>query len=171
MPCAYLGGMLPGTWTGYRPLVGIVLLVSAGKLLWDSFKAPSPSHVTEGVELRLPPMWAALFCGAAIGLLSGLTGTGGGIFLSPLLIFMAWGTTKQSGGVAAAFILANSIAGLLGNSPDPHMLSSWMPVWIAAAIVGGSAGAYMGSRRASPPVFMRLLCIVLIVAAGKLILT
>ena len=171
MPCAYLGGMLPGAWSGYRPLVGIILAVSAAKLLWDSIKTPVLAAESEKVEPRRPPLWAALLWGAAIGLVSGLTGTGGGIFLSPLLLFMAWGTTRQSGGVAAAFILCNSMTGLLGNAPNLHSLSPWMPIWIGAVVVAGTVGAYLGSRRTTPPIFMRLLSIVLFIAAGKLILT
>ena len=87
--------------------------------------------------------------GAAIGLLSGLTGTGGGIFLSPLLIFANWAETRDTGGVSAAFILVNSIAGLLGNAPTMATLPAALPVFAVAAVAGGLVGSELG-RAASP---------------------
>ena len=101
----FVGGaiVLPGHW--YRTLVGLVLWASAVRL-WLNLRLQ---------EKHEPPMVAAMLCGAGIGLLAGLTGTGGGIFLSPLLLFMGWAETRETGGVSAAFILVNSLAGLAGN--------------------------------------------------------
>jgi uncharacterized membrane protein YfcA len=84
---------------------------------------------------------------------------------------MRWGRTQQSGGVAAAFILVNSIAGVAGHRPDVHDLSPWMPAWVASVAVGGTVGAYIGSRKARPPAFKALLAAVLVVASVKLIAT
>ena len=83
LPFAFLGGAieLPGEY--YRPLIGTVLFLSALRLLW-------PKELKATSDWQDPPTWLAVLCGAGIGLLSGLTGTGGGIFLSPLLLFMAW---------------------------------------------------------------------------------
>ena len=108
IPFAFLGGavQLPGAY--YRPLVGVVLLIGGARLLW-------PSDLTTNREPRDPPIWAGAVCGIGIGFLTGLTGTGGGIFLSPLLLFVGWSATKPASGAAAVFILCNSIAGLLGN--------------------------------------------------------
>ena len=169
VPLAFIGSMLPVPPHIYRTLVGIVLGLSALKLLWDSC-ARSPQPAVEA-PVRYPRWWVAVLCGAGLGFVAGLTGTGGGIFLSPLLLLMGWGRTVQSGGVAALFILLNSCAGLLGNPPDPAVLSPWMPLWIAAVIVGGTLGSYLGSRRAPPPIFKRLLVVVLLIASGKLIFT
>ena len=69
------------------------------------------------------------------------------------------------------FILVNSLAGLLGNYPDINQLSPWMPVWIAAVVLGGTVGSYLGSRRIAPPVFKRVLAFVLVVAAEKFVAT
>lgn len=102
-------------------------------------------------------------CGAGIGLLSGLTGTGGGIFLSPLLLFMGWSETKQSSGVSAAFILVNSIAGIVGLMTKPTTFPVMLPYWAVAAVLGGLIGSEFGSRR--------LLAVVLVIAGAKLILT
>ena len=85
---------------------------------------------------HLPLPVTAVACGAGIGLLSGLTGTGGGIFLSPLLLMMGWAETRQTGGVSAAFILVNSAAGLAGNPGSlgqlpPSSRSGLAPPWLA----------------------------------------
>ena len=111
----------------------------------------------------------AIGWGAAIGLLAGLTGTGGGIFLSPLLLFMRWAETRETGGVAAAFILANSAAGLAGNPASLSHLPPQLPIWATAAVVGGIIGSELGSRRLGTPTFRRLLGVVLLVAGAKLV--
>lgn len=92
----------------YRPLVGVVLLLSGARLLW-------PRELKSNRDPRDPPIWVGVLCGVIIGFLSGLTGTGGGIFLSPILLFLGWSETRTASGVAAFFILCNSVADLLGN--------------------------------------------------------
>jgi len=162
VPAAYIGGAitLPGEY--YRPLVGAVLLVAAIRLLLA--KQPTTEQ-----EVKQPNLIVSLVSGAGIGLLSGLTGTGGGIFLTPLLLFMGWAETKQSSGVSAAFILVNSIAGLLGLlSAWPHLPPA-IPCWAAAAVTGGLVGSYYGSRRLQSMTLRRLLALVLVVAGLKLV--
>jgi uncharacterized membrane protein YfcA len=121
-------------------------------------------------ETHPPPLWAALATGLAIGFLSGLTGVGGGIFLSPLLLYLGWAETRATSGIAAPFILVNSIAGLLGHLSSVSQLPANIPVWGAAAVLGGWIGASYGSKRAPAPVLRQLLSLVLIVAGAKLIL-
>ena len=160
VPFAYVGGgiTLPGDW--YRALVGLVLWVAAIRL-W--------LNLTVSRQERQPPVIVAVWCGAGIGLLAGLTGTGGGIFLSPLLLFLRWAETRQTGGVAAAFILLNSLAGLAGNPASLSNLPADLPLWAAAVVIGGLIGAEIGSRRIGTPAFRRVLGVVLLVAGGKLI--
>lgn len=165
VPLAFLGGALtlPGIY--YRPVVGLVLLFAAYRLL----RVPNP--VEERPETKPVPLPSALASGAGIGLLSGLTGTGGGIFLSPLLLFMGWAETKESAGVSAAFILVNSIAGLAGLLTGFAALPRSIPLWAVAAVAGGLLGSGLGSRYLKSHVLRRLLAAVLVVAGGKLILT
>lgn len=162
IPAAFVGGatMLPART--YKILVGVVLLYAA---LWMFRSSLRPINK----ETHLPPLWAALAFGAAIGLLSGLTGVGGGIFLSPVLLYMGWAETRATSGVAAPFILVNSIAGLLGHFSSVAQLPPSVPVWGAAAVIGGWIGATYGSKRAPAPVLRQLLSLVLIVAGVKLI--
>lgn len=159
IPLAFLGGAisLPGHW--YRILVGLVLWAAAVRL-WLDLKLHTPSA---------PSRLTAVLCGAGIGLLAGLTGTGGGIFLSPLLLFMGWAETRETGGVSAAFILVNSMAGLAGNPASLGNLPDQLPLWAGAAVAGGLLGAEFGSRRIGTPTFRRLLGLVLLVAGAKLI--
>jgi uncharacterized membrane protein YfcA len=159
-PLAYIGGgiSLPGHW--YRTLVGVILWASALRL-WLNLRVSSVTH--------RPTPAVAIPCGAGIGLLAGLTGTGGGIFLSPLLLFMGWAETRATGGVAAAFILSNSAAGLAGNPASIQHLPPSLPIWAGAVVVGGLIGAELGSRRIGTPTFRRLLGLVLVVAGFKLI--
>lgn len=161
LPFSFLGGaiQLPGEY--YRPLVGVVLILSALRLLW-------PKELKASVEWTDPPVWIAMVCGAVIGLLSGLTGTGGGIFLSPLLLFMAWSLPKPASGVAAVFILCNSASGLLGNVSQVASLPSALPLYAGAVIIGGLVGTTLGIRLAAP-LILRALGIVLLVAGAKLI--
>jgi hypothetical protein len=131
IPMAFVGGaiQLPGAY--YRPIVGVVLLVGAVRLLW-------PRELGGDREPRDPPIWAGALGGAGIGLLSGLTGTGGGIFLSPLLLFLGWSAAKTASGVAAVFILCNSIAGLLGNIAIVKALPADLPLYAVAVLLGAN---------------------------------
>lgn len=158
-PLAFIGGgiTLPGHW--YRTLVGLVLWTAAIRL-WLNLQL----H-----EQHDPPRIVAIGCGAGIGLLAGLTGTGGGIFLSPLLLLMGWAATRETGGVSAAFILVNSLAGLAGNPASLTHVPAQLPIWAGAVIVGGLIGAELGSRRIGTPTFRRVLGVVLVVAGAKLI--
>lgn len=161
IPFAFLGGALklPGMW--YRPLVGAVLLLAGARLLWRGAQAATESP-------RDPPILAGAAVGAAIGLLSGLTGTGGGIFLSPALIFMGWASLRGASGVAIVFILCNSVAGLAGAWGKAGSLPAEMPIYVAAVLAGATIGAWLGVSRLSLPGVSKALGLVLIVAGLKM---
>lgn len=162
IPAAYIGGAttLPARW--YKVLVGVVLIYAA---VWMFRSSLRPINK----EPHVPPLWAAIVSGLAIGFLSGLTGVGGGIFLSPLLLYMGWSETRATSAVAAPFILVNSISGLLGHFSSVAHLPANIPLWGATAVLGAWIGASYGSKRAPAPVLRQLLSLVLIVAGSKLI--
>jgi uncharacterized protein len=164
IPMAYLGGAVTLPGQAYKVLVGVVLLYAAVQL-WRSGKSGEEMRA-----VREPPLGWAMLIGAAMGLLAGLTGVGGGIFLSPLLLMLGWAGTKQTSAVAAPFILVNSIAGLLaGFVAKSAALPSYVWILAAAVLVGGWLGAEYGSRRFANPVIRRVLAIVLALAGGKMI--
>lgn len=164
VPFAYLGGVVDLPTHIYKPLVGVVLIYAA----WQSYRS-APHSVN--VSIRPVSTWALVLVGALLGGLSGLTGVGGGIFLSPLLILCRWASTKVVSGISAAFILVNSTAGLLGVASRTMPVSGALAYWAVAALVGGYLGAEFGSRRLGNPVIQRLLSLVLVVAGIKMIAT
>ena len=162
VPFAFLGGYINLPTHIFKVLIGAVLLYSAFRFI---------IHTTPDQEPHEPSKPIALSVGAGLGLLSGLTGTGGGIFLSPVLIFMHWARTKTASAVAAMFILVNSIAGLAGNLSSTRQLPFFALPMVLAALSGGAIGSYLGSRQFSPNIVKRLLAVVLTIAGFKLILT
>ncbi|MEW5967778.1 MAG: sulfite exporter TauE/SafE family protein [Pseudomonadota bacterium] len=164
LPLAYLGGglVLPDAW--FKPVVGVVLLFAAWRML-------SPAMVVADSQVTRAPLAGIAVAGAGMGFLSGLTGVGGGIFLSPLVLLLGWASTRATSGVAAAFILLNSIAGLAGFLTHGALpQASVLPWWALAVAAGGWLGAEFGSRRLAPPWIRKLLALVLVIAGSKLVL-
>ena len=161
VPLAFIGGVISLPGYLYKPVVGVVLFYAAYRLL-------TPNSVPTNEQLKSVPIGWALALGIGIGLLSGLTGVGGGIFLSPVLLFMRWAEARQTAGISAPFILLNSIAGLSGHLFSIPTLPNAIPVWAVAAIVGGYIGADYGSRRFGNLTIKRLLAAVLVVAGLKM---
>ena len=160
-PLAFLGGYLNLPAQVFKIVIGVVLLFSAVCFLM-------PQTVNEKVVE--PPKTVAIGVGAGLGLLSGLTGTGGGIFLTPLLLLMRWATVKNAAAVSAVFILLNSISGLLGNISATKSIPTFILPLGVAVVFGGAIGSYLGSKKLAPLAIKRLLAIVLIIAGFKLIL-
>ena len=108
VPFAFIGGAIHAPSPVYKSIVGLVLLFAAARFVVHAAAANAEPKVE-------PARWIAFVWGSAIGLLSGLTGVGGGIFLTPLLLFASWADTRRAAAVSAVFILVNSIAGLAGH--------------------------------------------------------
>ena len=142
-------------------IVAVVLLYSAVRLFFRAAHADKKPTKTV-------PIVVAMIIGAAIGLLSGLTGVGGGIFLSPVLLLMHWAKTKETSGVAVAFILVNSIAGLLGHASAVSFVPGEIVYWAPAALAGGWIGSELGTRVLPVAGVRRWLSIVLLLAGLKL---
>ncbi|GAB6932467.1 sulfite exporter TauE/SafE family protein [Calditerricola satsumensis] len=161
IPMAYLGGLLDVPPSAYKVLVGLVLLYAAYRL----WRRPTMAEKV----VRKPPLLLALLAGAGIGFLSGLIGVGGGIFLSPLLLFAGWADPKTTAGVSAAFILVNSAAGLLGHTSGVMAIPPEGVWFVLAAVAGGALGSRWGSRRFGHARMRRLLAVVLVIAGGKML--
>jgi uncharacterized membrane protein YfcA len=163
IPAAFVGGYITLPTTTFKVLLGFALLWSAAHFAFTSSRQPGVASA--------PPLWAALAAGAAIGLLSGLTGTGGGIFLTPMLLLLGWAAPKQAAAVSAPFVLLNSIAGILGNLSATPDLPPALLVLLVAAGAGGLLGSRMGSTRLPAAAIKRLLAGVLVIAGLKLLFT
>ncbi len=161
IPAAALGGFLELPIRAHRVLLGFVLLFAAVRL-WI--------HDEARVPRKAPPAGPALAgIGAVLGLISGLTGVGGGIFLSPLLILTGWEETRRTAGASAAFILVNSIAGLSGHLAAGRAIPGEAALLVPVAVAGGLIGAGLGARRLPTLVLRRLLAVVLVAAGLKLL--
>ena len=163
IPAAFIGGQITLANNSYKVLVGATLLYAA----WTIFRNANQS---DDVHVRPVAKPVLLTLGAALGFISGLTGVGGGIFLSPILLYFCWAKTKVISGVAAAFILVNSISGLLGFLSKSPSLPVGLICWALAAVLGGLIGAQYGSRKLANPTIRKLLALVLVIAGSKMVL-
>jgi uncharacterized protein len=161
VPLAFLGGYYQLPADVFKFITGIVLILSAARFL----VRPSDDSVKS-----VPSLKAAIPAGGAIGFLAGLTGTGGGIFLTPLLLMMRWATAKTAASVSALFILLNSAAGLAGNFSSTQNIPKISVPLAISAIAAGFAGSWFGSHRFPHTTIKRLLSVVLLIAGVKLLL-
>ena len=165
VPTAFLGGYIQLPSEIYRVLVGIILIFAGFQFLFDIFKY-FKKNSNQPVNFLF-----GLFAGVIIGFLSGLTGTGGGIFLSPLIVFLGWTSVKGSSGTVAAFILFNSISGLLGNITSVNLISNTIFLYAFAVIGGVLIGTQLGIKILNEHHMKNVLGVVLIVAGFKFIIT
>ncbi len=169
IPLAFVGGAITLPTTIYKQIVGLSLLYAAFRLFSFTRAKTEAATAATAASAHTPPLVPSVLSGGLIGLLSGLTGVGGGIFLSPLLLLMNWADTRRTAGISAAFILVNSVAGLLGNLTGVRSLPHALPLLALAAVCGGLVGAEFGSRRLASVHIRRLLALVLVVAGVKMI--
>jgi uncharacterized protein len=164
VPCAYFGGQIKISPHSYKLILGGVL-TAAGIILFIRSR-----WQTDDVNLKKFLWPLALVIGAVLGFLAGLTGIGGGVFLSPLLYLFRWVKPKTTGGIAAGFIVLNSLAGLAGAGWEK--ISHAGPLlWLTLpAVIGALLGTHFGARRWSSVTFSRVLAAVLVFAGGKLLL-
>lgn len=164
VPAAFLGGGLTLEPAIYKPLVGLVLLLAAVRLFWQPERLVARPIHTPALSITLPT-------GAALGLLAGLTGTGGGIFLSPLIILFGWEDARKASGIAASFIFLNSVAGLAGNVAGVRQLPHELPILVAAVFAGALLGTWLGVSRLPRHRLLQGLSVILVIAAFKLLFT
>lgn len=158
IPAAFLGARIPLTDSTYKQILGACLFLAVIRMVIS---------LKEATQRSLPAV-LGIFTGAAIGLLSGMIGIGGGIILSPLLLLFRWASLKEAAAVSALFIFVNSVSGLAG-------LKTWIPIdqsqmiyWLAASLVGGFLGARWGAGIASNAKVKWILALVLVIASLKL---
>ena len=165
-PAAFLSAQIRLPKESWSLLLGIVLLVAAIGVFRHASRAESEDAAAQG---RTVPWLAGLLVGAAIGTLSGLTGTGGAIFLTPLLLFAHWMPTREASGTSVAFVWINSLTGLAGLLHSGQALPSMLPLWLGVVAIGALIGTQMGLKWLPVRGLRYALGVVLLIAAGKLI--
>lgn len=165
-PAAFFAAQVQLPREAYSALLGVVLLVAAIGVFRHAARAESEDAAATG---RRVPWLPALLVGAAIGVLSGLTGTGGAIFLTPLLLFAHWMPTREASGTSVAFVWINSLTGLAGLLHATGTLPAMLPLWLGVAALGALLGTQLGLRWLPVRGLRRALGVVLLVAAGKLL--
>lgn len=167
VPAAFLGGCLQSPEPVFEVILAVALLCGAWRLVLGGTVGETVGETVVS-EPRLP---AVLGLGGVLGLLSGLIGIGGGIFLTPLLILFRWAPAKPAAAVSAAFVFANSLSGLSGLLVKGGVIPGQAWALLPAVVIGGWLGSWWGSRRAGTPALRRSLAAVLVVAAAKLAIT
>lgn len=165
IPFAFYGGIVQLPTHIYKIVLGVVLCLAALRL--------AVKFASDDDDEKEPPVPVGLVIGAAIGLLSGMVGVGGGIFLTPVLMLAHWAETKTGAAVSVVFILVNSFAGLLGNylmgkGTNIFQLPSGVWFWIIAAVCGGIVGSTLGAKKFDSITLRRVLAVVLLLAGVKL---
>lgn len=168
VPAAAVGGAANLPTAAFEAVVGLVLLFSAVRIFGEAGGASAEAgEQTQGAPRFTRPFMAVL--GGSLGLLSGLTGVGGGVFLTPALLALRVAPVKQVAAISAPFILVNSLAGLLGGAVAGRALPPIGLAVIGAAVLGGVIGSQLGAFRMSPRVLRMLMGVVLVVAGLKLL--
>lgn len=162
VPMAFLGGAYTINSSAYKIIVGIALLIAVFRMAWKT---------DDNYALKIPSIPVAMSVGGILGFISGLTGVGGGIFLSPLLLAFHWTNMRGSAAIAAGFILLNSIAGLAGFATTDQTWPVGIPILVIAALVGGAIGSELAVRKLAPLKLRKALAIVLVIAGIKMIVT
>lgn len=167
IPFSFLGGAVQLPEAIYDPAVGMILLISAAQM----FLAARGRRDTVAQPPPAPPILPALAAGAVVGFVSGTTGTGGGVFLAPLILSMNWVAVRQTAAITAAYNLLNSAAALAGAHDHLGALPEMLPAWMAVVAVGGWLGASLGARLLPETAMRYVLAFVLFGAGIRLLLT
>ena len=164
IPMAFLGGYITLNPIYFKLVAGLFLVISAILMI--------VRENTESKEtlIKKMPYHYGLGIGGIIGLISGLIGVGGGIFLSPIIISANWTTVKKASGVAALFILCNSLAGLSGHIIGLNKIDHNIIYWIIAVITGGLIGSHLGTIKFNNKIIIACLFLVLLLAGLKFLL-
>jgi uncharacterized membrane protein YfcA len=159
VPAAFVGGAVKIDLSVYQFLLHLVLLLVGLRIMFFPKPEAKPDQ-----NNKHPPLGLALVLGILLGLVSGIVGIGGGIFLSPLIILAGWGSTKQAAACSAAFIVLNSISGLVGRvSGGTFVFSSFGWVLLPVGFVGGLIGSYLGARHLPVKKLQRFLAAILMI--------
>lgn len=167
LPFSLLGGSLHLPASAYQPVVGGLLLVAGIQML----RSVKLAAVRDQAARQVPPFGAGLLAGGAIGLVSGITGVGGGIFLAPVILAFGWSAARQTAAISAMFNLLNSAAALAGAWATMPALPERLFLWLVCVGVGGLVGSWLATRHLNAAALRLLLALLLLSAAARMIAT
>lgn len=165
LPMAFLGGYITLNPKYFKLVAGCFLFLASIMILVRQF-----TKTKDEQAIKEMPTILGISIGAVIGLFSGLIGIGGGVFLSPIIISANWTTVKKASGVAAMFILINSIAGISGHLVGLNKFDHYIIIWIVAVLLGGIFGSHLGTVRLNNKIIIFCLFLVLLTAGLKFLL-
>jgi uncharacterized membrane protein YfcA len=161
VPAAFLGARIEIDAFLYKKILAILLLFPVGRLLGLFGKS---SREKKGFD----PFFVVII-GIITGFVSGMVGIGGGIILSPIILFFGWAEMKQTATISSLFIFLNSIAGLTGLVTKGITAPPSIYLWVCIAVAGGIIGSWYGSRKFENTVLKKVLGVVLLIASAKLL--
>jgi uncharacterized protein len=167
LPFSLLGGALHLSPAAYQPVVGGLLLVAGMQTARSALATKS----LDRAALDAPPFLGSLLVGGFIGVVSGVTGVGGGIFLAPVVLSLGWAATRQTAAISVVFNLMNSVAALVGTWTTLPLAPAQLPVWLLCVGFGGLLGSWIGALHLDPRILRLLLAFLLLAAAARMIAT
>jgi len=163
LPFSLIGGALHLPAAVYQPVVGILLLIAGAQMLRPVSRRGGDAH-SKG-----PPFMPSLAAGGVLGIVSGVTGVGGGIFLAPLVLGLGWAGPRQVAAISAVFNFLNSGAALAGAWATMPALPAELPLWLLCVGVGGYIGSWFGAFYFKPQTLRSILAFLLIAGALRMI--
>ena len=167
LPCSVLGGATHLPSSIYNPVVGILLIVAA----WRMVKSARSADAFDALAATHPPLLLSILAGAFIGFVAGVTGIGGGIFIAPLVLTLHWLNTRHAAGLSALFNLLNSAAALAGLWSTSLILPNELPSWLAAVAIGAILGSWFGVKHLPPAALRTILAALLLVGGAWMLLS
>ena len=169
VPMAWLGGSLLVSEQVFVGLLGVSLLLAAAQMLLK------PHVMNTTISYSSARYWmTAAPVGGVIGLLAGITGIGGGVFLAPLIYILQLAPVRTVAGITSGFILVNSIAGLAGQmmkTAEYSPVEGWLQAWplFLVVLIGGQIGSHLGAYHLPEKWVRRLTALLILYVAIRLI--
>jgi uncharacterized membrane protein YfcA len=167
VPCSLVGGLIDLPAGTYRAVMAVILLVAGLQMAWAA-------RMTAALDQRAreePPLWPAILCGGISGLLAGVTGIGGGLFVAMTMLILGWAPTKRVAAVAQTSNLYTTAVAFGAIWMTHPALPPALPWWALAAAVGGLAGAWAGSKHLPAHALRYLLAAILVTSGLRLALS
>lgn len=161
IPASVIGGLINLPVETFRVAMTVILLAAGLQMAW----AARMTATLDARALDKPPLWPAIFCGGVSGLLAGITGIGGGLFVAATMLLLGWAPTKRVAASAQTSNLYTAAAAFGAIWMTHPTLPPDLPVWSLAAGLGGLIGVWLGSQYL-PAKALRFMLAAILIAAG-----